>query len=44
MKLAPYFERLYDVIAGMTFEIPDDGLDIQWAPVVADESVLEELS
>jgi hypothetical protein len=43
-KLAPYFERLYDVIAGMTFEIPDDGLDIQWAPVVADESVLEELN
>lgn len=43
VSLAPYFERLYDVIAGMTYEIPDDGLDIQWAPVVADEEVLQEL-
>lgn len=43
-SLAPYFDRLYDVVAGMTFEVPDDGLDIQWAPVVADESVLQELS
>ncbi|HVO43162.1 MAG TPA: hypothetical protein VMT34_11080 [Aggregatilineales bacterium] len=42
-QLAPYFDRLYDVIAAMTFEIPDDGLNIHWAPVVADESVLEEL-
>lgn len=43
VSLAPYFDRLYDVIASMTFEIPDDGLDIQWAPVVADEAVLGEL-
>ena len=42
-KLAPYFESLYDVISNMTYEIPEDGLDIQWAPVVADEEVLQEL-
>jgi uncharacterized ferritin-like protein (DUF455 family) len=42
-KLAPYFERLYDVIAAMLREIPDDNLDIQWAPVVADEEVLKAL-
>jgi hypothetical protein len=42
-KLAPFFDRLYDLIAAMTYEIPDDGLDIQWAPVVADEEVLQEL-
>jgi hypothetical protein len=43
VSLAPFFDRLYDVIAGMTYDIPDDGLDIQWAPVVADEEVLQEL-
>jgi hypothetical protein len=43
VSLAPYFDRLYDLIASMTFEIPDDGLEIHWAPVVADEAVLEEL-
>lgn len=42
-RLAPYFDRLHDVIAAMILEIPDDGLDIQWAPVVADEEVLKEL-
>jgi ferritin-like metal-binding protein YciE len=42
-KLAPYFDRLHDVIAGMLQEIPDDGLQIQWAPVVADEEVLKAL-
>jgi hypothetical protein len=42
-KLAPYFERLYGVIAGMLHDIPDDGLQIQWTPVVADEEVLKEL-
>jgi hypothetical protein len=42
-QLAPYFDRLYDVIAAMTFEIPDDGLEIHWAPVVADDAVLQEL-
>ncbi len=42
-KLAPYFERLHGVIAGMLQDIPDDGLQIQWAPVVADEEVLKEL-
>ena len=42
-KLAPYFERLYEVIAAMTFEVPDDGLEIQWAPIAADEEALEEL-
>ncbi len=41
-QLAPYFDRLYDVIAGMLREIPDDGLDVHWAPVVADEAVLQE--
>jgi hypothetical protein len=42
-KLAPYFERLYPVIAQMIRDIPDDGMAIEWAPVVADEQVLEEL-
>jgi hypothetical protein len=42
-KLAPYFDRLYDVVAAMLKEIPDDHLDIQWAPVVADEEVLKAL-
>ncbi len=40
-KLAPYFNRLYDIIAAMLQDIPDDQLDIQWAPVVADEEVLK---
>ncbi|MBK8019962.1 MAG: DUF455 family protein [Chloroflexi bacterium] len=40
-KLAPYFDRLYDVIAGMLMDIPDDHLDIQWAPVVADAEALK---
>lgn len=43
-QLAPYFERLHDVIASMTYDIDDDGLDIKWSPVVADEAVLEDLS
>lgn len=42
-KLAPYFNRLHNVIANMLQDIPDDGLDIQWAPVVADEEVLKAL-
>jgi hypothetical protein len=42
-QLAPYFERLYPVIEQMMRDIPDDGLNIQWAPVVADEAVLQEL-
>ncbi len=42
-KLAPFFDRLYDVVAHMTFDIPEDGLDVQWAPVAADEEVLQEL-
>jgi len=42
-KLAPYFERLYDVVAQMTLDVPEDGLEIQWAPVVADQAVLEDL-
>ncbi len=42
-SLAPYFDRLYTVISEMSFEIPDDGLEIHWAPVVADEAVLEDL-
>jgi hypothetical protein len=42
-KLAPFFDQLHDVVAGMLREIPDDGLQIQWAPVVADEEVLKEL-
>jgi hypothetical protein len=40
--LAPYFDRLYDVVAKMAYTIPDDGLEISWAPVVADEEVLED--
>ncbi len=43
-QLAPYFERLYAVIDAMTYEIDDDGLQIKWSPVVADEAVLEDLS
>lgn len=42
-QLAPYFERLYPVVAAMVRDIPDDGLTIEWAPVVADEEVLQEL-
>jgi uncharacterized ferritin-like protein (DUF455 family)/ferritin-like metal-binding protein YciE len=42
-KLAPYFDRLYDVVASAIQEIPDDGLQIDWAPVAADEEVLKEL-
>lgn len=42
-RLAPYYDRLYHVIADMLRDIPDDGLNIQWAPVVADEEVLKEL-
>ncbi len=42
-KLAPYFNRLHDVVAQMLHDIPDDELDIQWAPVVADEEVLTAL-
>jgi len=42
-KLAPYFNRLHDIVAQMLHDIPDDGLDIQWAPVVADEEVLKAL-
>jgi ferritin-like metal-binding protein YciE len=42
-KLAPYFERLYPVVAEMVGEVPEDGLEIDWAPVVADEDVLGEL-
>ncbi|MBZ0300629.1 MAG: DUF455 family protein [Anaerolineae bacterium] len=41
-KLAPYFDRLYPVVEGMLREIPDDGLEIAWAPVVADTGALEE--
>jgi hypothetical protein len=43
-KLKPYFDRLYDVVASMMQEAPDDGLEVHWAPVVADEDVLQELS
>jgi len=42
-KLAPYFDRLYDVISAMLKEIPDDHLEFQWAPVVADDEVLKAL-
>ncbi len=42
-QLAPYFNRLHDVVAEMLRDIPDDGLNIQWAPVVADEEVLKAL-
>jgi hypothetical protein len=42
-QLAPYFERLYPVVAHMVREVPDDGLNVHWQPVVADEAVLEEL-
>ncbi len=42
-QLAPYFDRLYTVIAGMLRDIPDDGLQIEWAPVVADEDALKAL-
>ncbi len=40
-KLAPYFERLHDVIASMLHDIPDDALNVQWAPVAADEEALK---
>lgn len=42
-QLAPYFEKLYGVVAAMSYEIPEDGLDVHWSPVVADQAVLEEL-
>lgn len=42
-QLAPYFERLYPVVEAMVRDIPDDGLTVEWAPVVADEEVLQEL-
>ncbi len=42
-KLAPYFDKLYDVIADNLHDIPDDGLEINWAPVVADDEALKEL-
>ena len=42
-KLAPYFDCLYDVIESMLQDIPDDGLDIHWQPVVADEEALNEV-
>lgn len=42
-KLAPYFDRLYGVIASMLRDIPDDHLEIHWAPVVADEEALKAL-
>jgi uncharacterized ferritin-like protein (DUF455 family) len=42
-QLAPYFERLYPVVEQMMRDIPDDDLNVHWAPVVADEGVLEEL-
>jgi hypothetical protein len=42
-RLGPYFERLYPVVAQMAREIPDDGLQIDWAPVVADEEALKEM-
>jgi hypothetical protein len=42
-QLAPYFERLYPVVAQMIRDIPDDQLNVHWAPVVADEAVLKEL-
>jgi uncharacterized ferritin-like protein (DUF455 family)/ferritin-like metal-binding protein YciE len=41
-QLAPYFDRLYEVVKQMTFDIPDDGLDVKWEPIVADEEVLED--
>jgi uncharacterized ferritin-like protein (DUF455 family) len=43
-QLAPYYDRLYDVIMGMVYEIPDDGVEIKWTPVVADQEVLRESS
>lgn len=42
-QLAPYFDRLHGVIAAMLRDIPDDHLEIQWAPVVADEETLKAL-
>jgi hypothetical protein len=42
-QLAPYFERLFPVVEKMIREIPEDGLNVHWEPVVADEAVLEEL-
>lgn len=43
VHLAPYFDRLYPVVADMRRDIPNDGLNVQWQPVVADETVLQEL-
>ena len=42
-QLAPYFDRLYPVVEQMIRDIPDDQLNVHWAPVVADEAVLAEL-
>jgi uncharacterized ferritin-like protein (DUF455 family) len=42
-KLASYFTRLHGVVAAMLHDIPDDGLQIEWTPVVADEEVLKEV-
>lgn len=42
-QLAPYFERLYPVVEQMLRDIPDDDLNVHWAPVVADDAVLTEL-
>lgn len=42
-QLAPYFDRLYPVIEQMLRDIPDDALNVHWAPVVADAAVLNEL-
>ncbi len=42
-RLAPFYERLYPIVEAMTHEIPDDGLNVQWAPVAADEEALQEL-
>lgn len=42
-QLAPYFERLLPVVQAMARDIPDDHLEFDWAPVVADAEVLKEL-
>lgn len=42
-QLAPYFERLLPIIEAMAHDIPDDHLDIRWAPIVADAAALESL-
>jgi uncharacterized ferritin-like protein (DUF455 family) len=41
--LAPYFDRLYDAVAKMLQEIPDDGKTFDWAPVASDTAALEEI-